>query len=68
MSEDQNLANDELDLDATIEGGEIELAEPLDLFHERHKAETARVLAYVLVGTFAGSFVLHYIAVAGSAS
>ena len=64
MSEDQNPAIDELDLDETIEGGEIELDEPLDLFHERHKAETARVLAYVLVAALAGSFVLHYIAVA----
>lgn len=64
MSEDQIPAINELDVDATIEGGDIELDEPLELFHERHKAKTARVLAYVLVGTLAGSFVLHYTAIA----
>jgi hypothetical protein len=43
----------------------VTIPPPIDswsLEKDKHKADTARILAYVLVGTFGGSFFLHFLA------
>jgi len=43
-----------------LEGGEVRPLEDYRVEAKRHHAQTARTLAYALVGIFAGVIVLHY--------
>jgi hypothetical protein len=56
---DQQLANDE----EFIDGGTIVLSRQTVSWKERHESETAKVLAFTLVGILAGSLLIHYVAV-----
>lgn len=49
--------------DEVIEGGTITLSPDHISWKDRHESETAKTLAFVLVGTMIGSLLLHYVAV-----
>ena len=49
--------------DDPIEGGTVEAFEELPFQEQRHRADTARMLAFLLVGILAGSILLHYVVV-----
>ena len=62
--ETKEKLNDELE-EAPEEGGSIiGVDEDIPFQEAKHRAETSRRLAYLLVGIMAVSFLMHYIAIA----
>ena len=49
--------------DDMIEGGTVEALEELHFHEAKHRADTARMLALLLVGILGGSVLLHYVVI-----
>jgi hypothetical protein len=61
---DERASGKETNRDDVIEGGTVEALEDLHFHAAKHKADTARMLAFLLVGILGASVFLHYIVVA----